>query len=59
MNEKLLDAKTVAEYIGVHVKTVHVMVKDGRLKGYRLGVGYRFFEEDVMDYIKGRDGKTA
>jgi excisionase family DNA binding protein len=43
----LLSVDQVAERLGVHVKTVRRYVRDGRLKGVRIGKQYRILAEDL------------
>jgi excisionase family DNA binding protein len=43
----LLTVDQVAERLGVHVKTVRRYVRDGRLKGVRIGKQYRISADDL------------
>ena len=53
----LLTIKQVAEYLQVAELTVRRMLKDGRLRGTKLGVLWRIPRESVEELI--RTGYTA
>lgn len=45
--EKLYTAEDVAQITGLTLRTIRNYIKDGRLKGRRIGVQWRFTEEDI------------
>ncbi len=47
----MLDIKDVMERLDLSDSTVRRLVKDGKLRAYRIGVRLKFKEEDVMAYI--------
>lgn len=47
----MLDIKEVMEQLDLSDSTVRRLVKDGKLRAYRIGVKLKFKEEDVMAYI--------
>jgi excisionase family DNA binding protein len=54
MDLKFLTAKEVAEMIGVHVRTIHVYIREGKLKAYKtskLG-DYRILKENVIKFLE-------
>jgi len=50
---ELLTAQEVAEFARVRERTIYQMAKDGRLKGHKVGRGWRFYREDVLEVVGG------
>ncbi len=48
----MLDIKDVMERLDLSDSTVRRLVKDGKLKAYRIGVKLKFKQEDVEQYIE-------
>lgn len=46
--EKLYTAEDVAEITGLTLRTIRNYIKDGKLKGRRIGVQWRFTEADIQ-----------
>jgi excisionase family DNA binding protein len=51
---RLLTANEVADLMRVSRMTVYRLIKSGEMPSLRVGKGYRFREEDVHDYLRGR-----
>ena len=51
---RLLTANEVADLMRVSRMTVYRLIKTGEMPSLRVGRGYRFREEDVHDYLRGR-----
>jgi excisionase family DNA binding protein len=51
---RLLTATEVADLMRVSRMTVYRLIKTGEMPSIRVGRGYRFREEDVQDYLRGR-----
>ena len=51
----LYSVEQVAEFLGLHVRTVRNYVRDGRLKAVRIGKQYRIAREDLATMT----GRTA
>ena len=51
---RLLTANEVADLMRVSRMTVYRLIKTGEMPALRVGRGYRFREEDVPDYLRGR-----
>ena len=51
---RLLTASEVADLMRVSRMTVYRLIKNGEMPSLRVGKGYRFREEDVHDYLRGR-----
>ena len=47
MNYELLTVEEVANILRLNVRTIWRMLKDGRLKGIRLGGGWRIPKEEL------------
>lgn len=52
MEEKLLDAKAVAKYLGVSLRTFETLIKAGNAPSFtRLGRQRRWRWEDIQDFL--------
>lgn len=47
-----LTLKETAEYLRVSGQTVYNMIKDRRIKTYKVGREWRFFRSDIMAYLE-------
>src|SRR5690242_9534545 len=47
MSQRLYSIYEIAELLGLHVKTVRLYVRDGKLKATRIGKQYRIAQEDL------------
>jgi excisionase family DNA binding protein len=61
---RVLTVAEAAERLRVHVQTVRLWIKEGKLEGHLIGgtkTGYRIPESEVERILKGepRDVKTA
>lgn len=54
MDEKFLTTEQVAGILQVHPYTILKFVKEGKLKGVKLGRVYRILESDVRRFIEER-----
>lgn len=54
MDEKFLTTEQVANILQVHPFTILKLIKDGKLKGIKLGRVYRIPESDVKEFIESR-----
>ncbi len=51
--EKLYTAEDVAQITGLTLRTIRNYIKNGRLKGHRVGVQWRFTEADIQALFAG------
>lgn len=55
MNDKpiydILNLDETAEYLRVSNQTVYNMIRDGRIKAYKIGREWRFLRADIMAYL--------
>jgi excisionase family DNA binding protein len=57
MRTRLLTLREVAKYLNVHPVTVYRLVKNGELRGLRVGRDFRF-EIKVLEDFVGRGGSA-
>lgn len=48
----ILTLKETAEYLRVSGQTVYNMIRDGRIKAYKVGREWKFFRSDIMAYLE-------
>lgn len=48
---EILTLPEVAKMLRVSHQTIYNMIRDGRLKGYKVGREWRFLKKDVDDYL--------
>lgn len=53
-DDKLMDTEEVANYLGVHQKTVMSLVESKQLKASKVGRVWRFRKSDVDKYLERR-----
>lgn len=46
---RLLTAQELADVLGIHRETVYLMTADGRIRGYKVGVSWRYELEEVLE----------
>lgn len=49
--ERLLDAREVAEILGIHYRSVHKLRRAGALPASAIAGTWRFDPQDIRDYI--------
>ena len=56
MNDKpavdILNLDETADYLRVSNQTVYNMIKDGRIKAYKVGREWKFLRADIMAYLE-------
>lgn len=57
--EKIIDAKTVAQILGISRSTVYKMVERKLIDYIQYPDVIRFYEADVLDYLKKHKIKAA
>jgi len=53
MTKEVLTSKEALEYLRITQKTLLKLVKEGQLKGNKVGRNYRFLKEDLDRFIRG------
>jgi len=59
MPGKLLDVKQVQDILGLSERTVFRLIKNGELRGFKVGREWRFEEKDIDAYIERQRQKAA
>lgn len=59
MPRELLNIKQVQEILGISERTAFRLIKDGELKGFKVGREWRFEPSDIDDYIERQRRKAA
>ncbi|MGO9449574.1 MAG: helix-turn-helix domain-containing protein [Candidatus Binataceae bacterium] len=54
-----MNAKEVAEYLGVHKTTIYRLLKEKEIPAFRLGSDWRFNIESIDDWRRAREGKVG
>lgn len=54
--KKLLTPEEVAEYLRIPVRTLRYWLREGRLKGVKVGTQWRIPEEELERFL-GEEGK--
>lgn len=57
-NTSLLRVEEVAQTLGLHVRTVRRYLREGRLKGFKVGKSYRIASQDLAA-LTGQPAGTA
>lgn len=50
----ILVPEDVAAFLNIHLNTVYKLLNTGVLKGFRAGVHWRIYKENLLQYILGR-----
>lgn len=53
--DDVVDARTVADYLGISIETVQGYAREGKLKSARCGRKYRFKKEWIIDFLEGKN----
>ena len=52
MNDKLLTAQQVADYLQVDFRTVYTLLRSGKLKGVKVGRVWRIPQSALDEFLK-------
>ncbi len=52
MSKELLNIKRIQEILGVSERTAFRLIKEGKLKGFKVGREWRFEASDIDTYIE-------
>jgi excisionase family DNA binding protein len=56
MKEKeIWDAKDVAEYLHVHLFTVHKYAREGKIPAFKIGADWRFHRKSIEKWIHEKE----
>lgn len=54
----VLNLEETAKYLRVSNQTVYNMIKDGRIKAYKVGREWRFLRQDIAAYMNSKSNTT-
>lgn len=52
-NVKYYNTKELSEMLSLHIKTIQKMIREGRLKGNKIGKNYHVSEDNLKLYLNG------
>lgn len=55
----MVNAKWVAEYLGVHVNSIYTMARQGELPCVKIGRNYLFNRHSILEWSRGEFIKEA
>lgn len=50
--KEILTAKEVAEYLKLHIFTVHKLAREGKIPAFKIGMDWRFQKKAIDRWIK-------
>ena len=58
LNEKVLTTREATEYLKTTKQTLLKMVHEGKIRGNRIGRGYRFLQDELDKYLRGESEES-
>ena len=59
MDDKILTLEEAAEFLKVSKSAIRKWLKSGKLKGHKAGRVWRFFQADLVSWLKENGGKKS
>ena len=56
VHKEILEANEVADYLHLHIFTVHKLARQGVLPAFKIGHGWRFRKEALDEWIRMKEG---
>ena len=56
VQKEILEAKEVADYLHLHIFTVHKLARQGVLPAFKIGHGWRFRKAALDEWIRLKEG---
>ncbi|MFA5038852.1 MAG: helix-turn-helix domain-containing protein [Candidatus Omnitrophota bacterium] len=53
--KEILEAREVAEYLHLHIFTVHKLAREGVLPAFKIGHGWRFRKASLDEWIQVKE----
>lgn len=53
--KEIMEAREVAEYLHLHIFTVHKLARQGLLPAFKIGHGWRFRKTSLDEWIKNKE----
>lgn len=54
-SKEILDAKDVAEYLHLHLFTVHKYAREGKIPAFKIGADWRFHRKSIEKWIHQKE----
>ena len=54
-NKDIMEAKDVAEYLHVHLFTVHKYAREGKIPAFKIGADWRFNRKSIERWIREKE----
>jgi len=54
-SKDIMDAKDVADYLKVHLFTVHKYARQGKLPAFKIGADWRFNRKSIERWIREKE----
>jgi len=54
---EIMAAKEVAEFLDLHLLTVHKLAREGRLPAFKVGRDWRFRRSSIEDWIRQEENQ--
>ena len=51
-NKEIMTAKEVADYLHLHLLTVHKYAREGKIPAFKIGADWRFHRKYILKWIK-------
>lgn len=55
VDKEILEAREVAEYLRLHLFTVHKFAREGKIPAFKVGNDWRFRREAIEEWIKAEE----
>jgi multiple sugar transport system ATP-binding protein len=52
LNDQSLTIKDVAKFLNISTQMVHILIKQGRLKAFKIGSAIRILSSDLMEFVQ-------
>jgi excisionase family DNA binding protein len=54
LNDQSLTIKDVAKFLNISTQMVHILIKKGRLKAFKIGSAIRILSSDLMEFVQAQ-----
>lgn len=58
-SREILTASDVADYLGLHIFTVHKYAREGKIPAFKIGADWRFHKRHIERWIKEKVAYNA
>ena len=53
-HQRLYDAKEIAAMLGLHLRTVQVLFRTGKIRGMKIGRSWKAYQSDIDAYLQAQ-----